>query len=59
MASKVKRLSKWKSIWLKEKDVFGDSFSDYFVKHDEYIAKKTVETDRYKKLLNSSMESQA
>ena len=39
MAIEVKRLSKWKSIWLKEKDVAGDSFSDYFVKQDEYNTK--------------------
>ena len=37
MALEVKRLSKWKSLWLKEKDVAGDSFSDYFVKQDEYL----------------------
>ena len=38
MASEVKRLSRWRSIWLEEKDVAGDSFSDFYVKHDEYNA---------------------
>ena len=39
MALEVKRLSKGKSLWLKEKDVAGDSFSDYFIKQDEYNTK--------------------
>ena len=39
MASETKRLSKWKSDWLHQKDGAGDSFSEYFVKSDEFNTK--------------------